>query len=330
VEIAKALILAGGTPHDRPWPSVRTGPKHLVPVANQPILFHTLESLRRANLLEARIALEPTAARATIAAVGSGSRWGLSVSYVEWQPRTGIIGALALSEDFLADEPVLVEPADALHRERIQPHIAAFADEHLDALALRLGDAAAAHCDLGAGGYLLSQRGVSIMLDRSDTGADPLARVRDHGGHVRVEQVDGCLPCHGGQDRLLEGNRCMLENLPSSVRRGAYPTSQFQGRVKVHPSARIEQSVVRGPAIIGAGSRLLHAYVGPYTSIGDDVTLEGAQIEHSIVFDGAEIHNVGSRLESSVIGRRARIRRSFGLPAAMQLSVGDGAEIILG
>jgi glucose-1-phosphate thymidylyltransferase len=100
--------------------------------------------------------------------------------------------------------------------------------------------------------------------------------------------------------------------------------------VKVHPSARIEQSVVRGPAIIGAGSRLLHAYVGPYTSIGDDVTLEGAQIEHSIVFDGAEIHNVGSRLESSVIGRRARIRRSFGLPAAMQLSVGDGAEIILG
>ncbi|HTE62169.1 MAG TPA: hypothetical protein VK631_17585, partial [Solirubrobacteraceae bacterium] len=38
MEIAKALILAGRTAHDRPWPSVRSGPKHLVPVANRPIV----------------------------------------------------------------------------------------------------------------------------------------------------------------------------------------------------------------------------------------------------------------------------------------------------
>ena len=56
VEIAKALISGAADADDRPWPSVRSGPKHLVPVANRPILFHNLEALRRAGMLEATIA----------------------------------------------------------------------------------------------------------------------------------------------------------------------------------------------------------------------------------------------------------------------------------
>ncbi len=59
MEIAKALVLAGRTDRDQPWPSVRSGPKHLVPVANRPILFHHLEALRTAGVLEATIAVEP-------------------------------------------------------------------------------------------------------------------------------------------------------------------------------------------------------------------------------------------------------------------------------
>jgi glucose-1-phosphate thymidylyltransferase len=145
-----------------------------------------------------------------------------------------------------------------------------------------------------------------------------------------VQQLDGCLPCHGGQEGLLEGNRRMLEMLRGDAERSAYPTAELQGPVKVHPSARIEHSLIRGPAVIGPGSCLSHAYVGPYTSIGADVTIEGSQIEHSIVFDGAEVRHVGARLESSVVGRGARIQRSFGLPTTMQLSVGDGAEVTLG
>ena len=137
VEIAKALILAGRTAHDQPWPSVRTGPKHLVPVANQPILFHNLESLRRAGLIEATIALDQDAAPIRDA-VGDGSQWGLTVRYVDWQPGSGVDGALAAAREFVAQEPLLVEPGDILHRELIHPHIAAFAREALDALALRV------------------------------------------------------------------------------------------------------------------------------------------------------------------------------------------------
>jgi glucose-1-phosphate thymidylyltransferase len=330
VEIAKALILAGRTAQDRPWPSVRSGPKHLVPVANRPILFHNLEALRRAGVLEATIALEPESAEPIMAAVGDGSAWSLSVRYVEWLPASGVGGALTAAREFLADEPVLVGPGDALHRDQIHPHIAAFADRQLDAMALRLSGAP---CDRSGtpfpGGYLLSRRGISILLERPMLAGDPMAGIRRRGGQVTVQDVDGCLACHGGQDSLLDGNRRLLEDLQGNVEATSYPSCQFQGPVMVHPSARLDHTLVRGPAIIGPEARLSHAYVGPYTSIGAGVTIDGSQIEHSIVLDGAELLHVGSRLESSVIGRGARITRSFGVPTAMRLAVGDGAEVTI-
>src|SRR4051812_34569844 len=141
VGIVKALILAGRSSDDRPWPGHSSGPKHLVPVANRPILFHTLEALRRGSLLEATIAVEPDSAEMIMSAVGDGSAWGLSVGYAPWTPQTGLGGALSAAANFIADEPVLVEPADVLHRERMQPLIAAFARERLDAMTLRLSSA---------------------------------------------------------------------------------------------------------------------------------------------------------------------------------------------
>jgi glucose-1-phosphate thymidylyltransferase len=330
VEIAKAVILAGRTSDDRPWPSVRFGPKQLVPVANRPILFHNLEALRRGNLLEATIVADPEGVRSIRAAVGDGSDWGLRVHYAPWLPPTGVGGALGVAREFIGDEPVLVEPADALLREHIHPYIASFADQRLDAMALRLQAAdSGPDAQRPAGGYLLSPRAVSILLRQTAPADDPLSDVRDHGGQVRVEQVDGCLPCHGDQEQLLIGNRRMLENLRGDVDPARYPTCDFQGPVRVDPTAQLEHTLIRGPVVIGPGCRLSHAYVGPYSSIGADVTIDGSQIEYSIVLDKAELHHVGARLETSVIGRGARVTRSFRLPTAMRLSVGDGAEVTL-
>ena len=62
---------------------------------------------------------------------------------------------------------------------------------------------------------------------------------------------------------------------------------------------------------------------------GAGVHVEGTEIEHSIVLPEAELRFVGTRVESSVIGRRARIARGFHLPGAIRLSIGDGAEVVL-
>ena len=86
---------------------------------------------------------------------------------------------------------------------------------------------------------------------------------------------------------------------------------------------------MRGPAVIGRGARITDAYVGPYTAIGDDVVIEGAEIEHSIVLEGAQLRSVGTRIESSVIGQNARVARTFTRPSFLRLALGAGGEILL-
>jgi glucose-1-phosphate thymidylyltransferase len=325
MEIAKALILADCGREDRDWPIPSAMPRQLFPVGNCPILFHNLESLRAGGLLEAVILADTDRCRALRDAVGDGSEWELSVRCAEWDASGGLASALSASDDFLAGEPVLVAEGDALLREKMHSHISRFARERLDALALRLARPAAE----ATPGYLLSPRAVSILRETADEVADPLTGVEARGGRVSVQPVDGCLPCHGNLDTLLESNRRVLEALPAAVAAETLEESQIHGRVNVHPTARIRRSLLRGPAIIGPGARVTDSYVGPYTSIGASVALEGTEIEHSIVLPEAELRFVGTRLESSVIGRGARVSRGFTLPGAIRMSIGDGAEIVL-
>jgi glucose-1-phosphate thymidylyltransferase len=166
-------------------------------------------------------------------------------------------------------------------------------------------------------------------MESPDAAADPIDGVRVSGGRVRVQSVDGCLPCHGDLDALLDCNRRMLEQLEGDASSALLEDCEVQGRAIVHPSAEVRRSTLRGPLIIGPGARLNDAYVGPYSSIGANVTIEGAEIEHSIVLPGAQLAFVGTRIESSVIGEGARIARVFRKPSSLRMSIGNGAEVLL-
>jgi glucose-1-phosphate thymidylyltransferase len=331
MEIARALVLATTTANNHAWNSVGSGPKALVPVATKPILFHTLDALRRAGVLEAALLVEESTAPVFREAVGDGSRWGMSIRYTECAPETDVCGALSVAHDFIADEPVLVQPADAILRDCLREHVVGFAREDLDALALMLLRPRTAEPlapPRQAGGYLLSASAVSIMLG-GPVGRDPLARLRRHGSLVRVLDVEGCLACHGSEASLLEANRHALAGIATDVDGATLEGSEIQGSVVIHPTATLHNTLVRGPAIIGARSKLVDSYVGPYSSIGADVRIEGTEIEHSIVMDSAQLLFVGSRLETSIIGRGASIVRRFDMPSAVRMSIGDGAHVAL-
>ena len=102
-------------------------------------------------------------------------------------------------------------------------------------------------------------------------------RIHQRGGRVSTCGATGWWRFRGGTDALLEGNRFALEGLRADYDGSQLSDSMIQGAVIVHPDARISSSVVRGPAIIGARARIRDAYVGPYTSIGEDVVVEGAE-----------------------------------------------------
>jgi glucose-1-phosphate thymidylyltransferase len=325
MEIAKALILTGPGSDDRPWATASGTPKHLFPVANRPILFHNLEALGATGVQEATILVDPGAHRAIRSAAGDGRAFGLSLRYDEWQPSVGVRGALAAGRAFLEDEPVLVQHGDALLRDRMIGHVSAFTRERLDALAFTL----TSPCGSVDPGYLLSARAVSMLLDDPSASGHPIDGVLAGGGRVRVAPVDGLLPCHGDEAALLESNRAMLERLLPSPDHPGLDDCVVQGAVDIDPTARVSRSMLRGPIIIGPGARITDAYIGPSTAIGAGAVIEGTEIEYSIVLEEAVLRFVGTRIESSVIGRRARVARTFRLPGALRLSVGEGAEVQL-
>jgi glucose-1-phosphate thymidylyltransferase len=103
--------------------------------------------------------------------------------------------------------------------------------------------------------------------------------------------------------------------------------STVEGRVIVDPTARLERTTVRGPAIIGAGARLTDCYVGPYSAIGDECVVNNAEIEHSILLTGSEVTDLNGRMESSLLGRHVKVRRSIRQPIGYRFMVGDNSEI---
>jgi glucose-1-phosphate thymidylyltransferase len=95
----------------------------------------------------------------------------------------------------------------------------------------------------------------------------------------------------------------------------------------VEPGAKVVESTVRGPAIIGRNAVIEQAYVGPFTAIGDGVVVRQSEIEHSIVLEGSSITEIGARIESSLIGRNVSIHRSEAKPKSYKLMIGDRSDI---
>ncbi len=86
-------------------------------------------------------------------------------------------------------------------------------------------------------------------------------------------------------------------------------------------------STVRGPAIIGAQTRIENAYVGPYTSIQHDCVVQNCEIEHSVVLENTRILDVSARIADSLIGRNVEIGRAGGQNKALKIMLGDYSKV---
>jgi glucose-1-phosphate thymidylyltransferase len=247
-----------------------------------------------------------------------------------------------------------VTVGDGLLKHGFRPHLDDFLADRPDALALVPRPRADhdGHADGGGGSSgpgrsaspLGTTEGAAFLLgtdfvrlvDRpgfSDAAGlrttDVLHRLAENGHGVRVREVEGWWKRSFEAQDLLEATRLLLEGLATQVSPSQAERATIQGGVHVHPTATLDSVVLRGPVLIGPHAHVSDSYVGPYTSIGAGAVVEGAEIEHSIVQREASIQHVGGRLEACVIGRRAAVRRSFSLPTALHLNIGDGAEVVL-
>jgi glucose-1-phosphate thymidylyltransferase len=149
----------------------------------------------------------------------------------------------------------------------------------------------------------------------------------DRGLEVRPHIVDGWWKDTGKLEDMLEANRLILDRIERRVDGTVDAESRVEGKVIVEAGAVIENSVVRGPAVIGARAKIVNAYVGPFTSIMSDAEVRDSEIEHSIVLEGSRISNLATRIEDSLIGKNVRIYRLPVKPSAYRFMLGDNSEV---
>ncbi|HEX2028318.1 MAG TPA: glucose-1-phosphate thymidylyltransferase [Nitriliruptorales bacterium] len=350
----KALVLAGGS-GTRLRPITHTSAKQLVPVANKPILFYGLEAIRDAGITDVGIIVGDTRAEIE-AAVGDGSRFGVTSRYIQQDAPLGLAHAVLTASDYLGDDDFVMFLGDNLIEGGIRHLVEDFESHGPDAQILlkqvhdpeRFGVAelddqgqvvrlvekpAVPPSDLAlVGVYLFTSAilGAARRIRPSSRGeleiTDAIQQLIDDGCKVRSSLLTGWWLDTGKKDELLEANRIVLTTIQRRIDGVVDERSEMVGDVVLERGAELVNSSVRGPAVIGANTRVIDAYVGPFTSIANDCVIERTELDHSVVLEGCRIRDA-SRIVDSLVGRAVEIARSDRKPSAYRFMLGDHSQV---
>ncbi|HEX2392248.1 MAG TPA: glucose-1-phosphate thymidylyltransferase [Solirubrobacterales bacterium] len=355
MEPLKGLILSGGA-GTRLRPITHTSAKQLVPVANKPVLFYGIEALVDAGVEEIGIIIAPETGEEIRAAAGDGSQFGAHITYIVQDKPAGLAHAVLTAADFIGDSPFVMYLGDNLLRDGLRGLVATFRADEPDALILLTPVEEPEHygvaeldgerivrlvekpkdppSNLALVGVYLFQPAIfeaARRLEPSWRGeleiTEAIQGLIDDSHRVQSEVVRGWWKDTGQLADMLEANRLVLEEVETELQGEIDPDSRVEGRVVLEPGATLVRSVVRGPAVIGAGACIEDAYIGPYTSIGEGVHVRRSEVEHSIVLAGSVVEDLGTRMEASLLGREVKLTRSSGMPKTLRLLVGDKCEI---
>jgi len=350
----KGLILSGGK-GTRLRPLTFTQAKQLVPVANKPVLFYGIEALKEAGIEDIGIVVGDTKDEIREAA-GDGSRWGIRITYIDQETPLGLAHAVKISEDFLGDEPFVMYLGDNILKSGIKSLVEEFKEKKPNSLILltevpdprlfgvaELKDGKVVRLvekpkkplsNLALVGVYMFDFHVFEAINAIKPSwrneleiTDAIQYLVDKGYEVHPHLVSGWWKDTGKIEDILEANRLILESIVGKIQGKVDEASRINGQVIIEKSGVVQNSIIRGPAIIGAETEIIDSYIGPFTAIQERCRIIKTEIEHSIVLEGSEIRDVGSRIDESLIGRDVKIYKCPPKPSAYRFMVGDKSEI---
>jgi glucose-1-phosphate thymidylyltransferase len=350
----KALVLSGGA-GTRLRPITHTSAKQLVPVANKAVLFYRLESIAAAGITDVGVIVGDTAAEIR-QAVGDGTGFGLKITYMPQERPLGLAHAVLIARDYLGDDDFVMYLGDNFIVGGITGLVEEFRTNRPDVqiLLTRVQDPRSfGVAELDDAGHVIGLEekpphpksdlalvGVYLFTPvihdavRAITPSwrgeleitHAIQHLIDTNADVRCTVIKGYWKDTGNVADMLEVNRTVLEGLARRIDGDVDEASEAVGRVVVEEGARVVNSRIVGPAVVGAGTLVADSYVGPFTSIAENCRITDSELEFSIVLRDASIEGVG-RIESSLIGRHVEVTPAPSVPSAHRLVLGDHSKV---
>ncbi len=355
----KGLLLAGGH-GTRLRPLTFNGNKHMIPIANQPMLVYGLRHLKEAGITDVGIILGPIT-EGIREAIGDGSAFGLRVTYlVQGEPK-GLAHAVIVAREFLGDDPFLMYLGDNLLEQGPKEYLDAFRGGEVSAV---VGATPVEHpshygvVELDRDGRILSIEekptaprsnlalvGVYLFtpeihdvirgLTPSRRGeleiTDAIRGLNERTHRVRVVRLWGWWKDTGQVADLLEANERILASRSPPYfenRAEVRPKARVIGPVRAGPGTVLEDGVtVQGPTVLGARVRIeAGASVGPFASVGDGGIIRRATVRRSILLDDVVVDLPGT-ITDSIVGRGTRIGERPGPEGGRTFVLGDASQL---
>jgi len=336
-----------------------TTAKHLLPVANKPILFYALDQTREAGITDIGIVISPETGHYIKEALADGSRWGAKMTYILQPEPQGLAHAVKTAQHFLVDSPFLMFLGDNLIQESISDSVSQFRNFASEALILlkEVPDPRAfGVCELDVSGkvvcliekpaepksklalvgaYLFSPEihKAIAQIKPSWRGeyeiTDAIQKLLEMGKEVRSHILQGWWLDTGKKDDFLQANRVVLDGfLERNIRGEVDWQSHIIDRVKIGEGTRIENSRIQGPVSIAEDCQIRNSSIGPFTSVGAGTIIEGSSLEDSVILENCHILKI-KRLADSIIGRNTKVIKQEPNFKAIRLFVGDDSRVEL-
>jgi glucose-1-phosphate thymidylyltransferase len=353
----KGVILHGGH-GTRLRPLTHTGPKQLLSIANKPMSKYALDDFVEAGVTDIAVIIGDVYPEKVKEFYGDGSKFGVKITYIYQERPAGIAQAIGLCRDFAGNDKFVVYLGDNILRGGISKFATRFAESKSDALILlcevkdpsRFGIATVRgnhiekivekpknpESNLAVIGiYFLTPAifGIIDNLRPSWRGelevTEALQNLMISGRKIEYDYVTGWWKDTGTPEDILDANRFILDGVQTRIDGIVESEESLQGRVEVGASTTVSRgSIIRGPVILGEKCSIdPGVYIGPYTSIGNNVRIKRGEIENSIIMDNCEI-DLDGRIVDSIIANESKIADTPALsPKGYRFLLGERSQI---
>jgi glucose-1-phosphate thymidylyltransferase len=359
----KAIIPTGGM-GTRMRPLTFTANKHLIPVANKPLIHYPIETIIKAGITDIILTYNPGQYDIMYNFLGDGSAWGAKFTYIlQENPRGGLANIFQVCQSEISGKPFCMHLGDNIFTEGIDKLVKHFTEKKPKGLVGIVHHPE--NTRLGVPYFDKSGRLVKYvekpenpphdyaipgiyffdpiifdaftgkgMITPSSRGEMEIASafqwLIDHKHTVDTLEIDGVWLDPGKVDDWLSANLFLLDlNTKNDIKSDIDKTNSITGRVTIGTNCTIKNSKIKGPVNIGQGVTIIDSVINPYTSISDNSTIIGSRVSDSVIMAGVSIDRVKRSIEHSLIGPGANVSQNQQNDNSIELLIGELSKLII-